>query len=190
MRVVVVRLKIAAAFVLSLLAAPVHASLFKGEQLDAVANGIAWVALVIVPIVGIAVFWMVHILPEKIAEKKKHPQTAAIQMTCLLSLVFGGMLWPIAFLWATTKPVLHKAAYGTDVWDKDPHAPETPADPAATSTTQAPIADVRADLQRLREQIDRLSTRTPTAQELDAMRTELDTVQRAVAAVRPLKQGG
>ena len=54
-------------------------------------------------------------MPEKIAEKKKHPQTAAIQCLCLLSLVFGGLLWPIAWLWAYTKPVAHKIAYGTDV---------------------------------------------------------------------------
>jgi len=192
MRFVVMPPKIAAAFVLSLLAAPARASLFQGETLDAVANGIAWVALVIVPVAGIVVFWLVHILPEKIAEKKKHPQTPAIQMLCLLSLVFGGMLWPIAFLWATTKPVLHKAAYGTDVWDKDPHAPATPPDEATTSLplTTAPIADVRADLQRLHEQIDGLSVRAATAQELDAMRAELDTVQQAVGIARPLKQGG
>jgi len=192
MRFVVMPPKIAAAFVLSLLAAPARASLFQGETLDAVANGIAWVALVIVPVAGIVVFWLVHILPEKISEKKKHPQTPAIQMLCLLSLVFGGMLWPIAFLWATTKPVLHKAAYGTDVWDKDPHAPATTPDEATTSLplTTAPIADVRADLQRLREQIDGLSMRAATAQELDAMRAELDTVQQAVGIARPLKQGG
>ena len=91
-----------------------HASLFTGETLDAVANGIAWVAIVIAPVVGITVFWLLHILPEKIAEKKKHPQTAAIQTLCLLSLFFGGLLWPLAWLWAYTKPVLYKMAYGTD----------------------------------------------------------------------------
>src|SRR3989440_9984094 len=91
------------------------ASLFHGETLDAIANGISWVAIVIAPIIGIAIFWLVHILPEKIAEKKKHPQTKAIQCLCLLSLCFGGLLWPIAWLWAYTKPVLHKMAYGTDV---------------------------------------------------------------------------
>ena len=47
------------------------ASLFHGETLDAIANGISWVAIVIAPIIGIAIFWLVHILPEKIAEKKK-----------------------------------------------------------------------------------------------------------------------
>jgi CBS domain containing-hemolysin-like protein len=100
-----------------LLAAPTHAhaSIFHGETLDSIANGISWVVLVIAPIIGIAVFWLVHILPEKIAEKKKHPQTHAIQCLCLLSLCFGGLLWPIAWLWAYTKPVLHKMAYGTDV---------------------------------------------------------------------------
>jgi CBS domain containing-hemolysin-like protein len=92
-----------------------HASLFQGETLDAIANGIAWVVLIIAPIIGITVFWLVHILPEKIAHKKKHPQTRAIQCLCLLSLCFGGLLWPIAWLWAYTKPVLHKMAYGTDV---------------------------------------------------------------------------
>src|SRR5262245_34303672 len=69
-----------------LLASPAraHASLFHGETLDAIANAIAWVAIIIAPIIGIVVFWMVHILPEKIAEKKKHPQAKAIQCVCLL----------------------------------------------------------------------------------------------------------
>jgi len=95
--------------------ASAHASLFQGETLDSIANGISWVVLIIAPIIGIAVFWLVHILPEKIAHKKKHPQTKAIQCLCLLSLCFGGLLWPIAWLWAYSKPVLHKMAYGTDV---------------------------------------------------------------------------
>jgi hypothetical protein len=109
--------RFAALIALAMIASPsrVHASLFHGETLDAIANGISWVVLIVAPIIGVAVFWLVHILPEKIAEKKKHPQTRAIQCLCLLSLCFGGLLWPIAWLWAYTKPVLHKMAYGTDV---------------------------------------------------------------------------
>ena len=91
-----------------------QASMFAGETLDTVANVLAWVVLIIAPIVGIAVFWLVHILPEKVAEKKQHPQAQAIQTLCLLSLVFGGLLWPIAWLWAYSKPVMYKLAYGTD----------------------------------------------------------------------------
>src|SRR5205809_2181703 len=94
-----------------------HASMFHGETLDSVANVVAWFALIIAPIVLIAVFLLVHILPEKVAEKRRHPQLGAIKCLCLLSLVFGGLLWPIAWLWAYSKPVLHKIAYGTDVDD-------------------------------------------------------------------------
>src|SRR4029077_13922318 len=101
-----------------------HASMFQGETLDSIANGIAWVVLIVAPIIGVAVFWLVHILPEKIAEKKRHPQTRAIQCLCLLSLCFGGLLWPIAWLWAYTKPVLHKMAYGTDVDESHGHVRE------------------------------------------------------------------
>jgi hypothetical protein len=46
-----------------------------------------------------------HILPEKAAKKRNHPQKDAIHMLCLLSLVFGGLLWPIAMLWAYVKPM-------------------------------------------------------------------------------------
>jgi CBS domain containing-hemolysin-like protein len=99
----------------ALLATSAHASFLSGDALDEAADIVAWVALVIGPIVAIAVFWIVHILPEKIAEDRKHPQAKAIQTLCLLSLFFGGLLWPIAWLWAYTKPVLHKMAYGTDV---------------------------------------------------------------------------
>jgi len=54
------------------------------------------------------------VLPERLAEQRHHPQTAAIQTLCLLSLVFGGLLWPLAWLWAFTKPVAYRVAYGTD----------------------------------------------------------------------------
>ena len=99
----------------ALLPQSAHASMFHGETLDAIANGISWVAIIIAPIIGIVIFWLVHILPEKIAHKRKHPQTRLIQCLCLMSLVFGGILWPLAWILAYSKPVLHKLAYGTDV---------------------------------------------------------------------------
>ena len=102
---------------LGLLALPTtaHASFLHGETLDTVAGVIAWFAFIIVPPVLIGAFLLVHILPEKVAEKRHHPQLGAIKCLCLLSLCFGGLLWPIAWLWAYSKPVFHKMAYGTDV---------------------------------------------------------------------------
>ena len=105
------------AFALLALPSRAHASMFHGETLDTIANVIAWFAFIIVPPVLIVVFLLVHILPEKVAEKRRHPQLGAIKCLCLLSLCFGGLLWPIAWLWAYSKPVLHKMAYGTDVDD-------------------------------------------------------------------------
>ncbi len=58
-----------------LAALPAHASFMQGETLAKAANVIAIVVIVLVPIVGIVVFWLVHILPEKIAHKRHHPQT-------------------------------------------------------------------------------------------------------------------
>lgn len=122
-----------------------HASLFHGETLDAVANGISWVALILAPIVGITVFWLIHILPEKIAHKKQHPQTGAIQCLCLLSLCFGGLLWPIAWLWAYTKPVLHKMAYGTDVDETLGHLEaEVKSDTAEIEKLRARLAELES----------------------------------------------
>ena len=59
-----------------------HASMFHGETLDTVASVIAWFAFILVPPVLIGAFLLVHILPEKIAEKRHHPQLGAIK--CLL----------------------------------------------------------------------------------------------------------
>jgi hypothetical protein len=98
----------------SLLPATAHASFLSGDTLDSAASFIAWVVIFVVPVVVVALFWIVHILPEKIAEKKHHPQQGAIKVLCFLSLVFGGMLWPLAWLWAYTRPVAYRASYGTE----------------------------------------------------------------------------
>ncbi|HZF14413.1 MAG TPA: DUF3302 domain-containing protein [Steroidobacteraceae bacterium] len=141
-----------------------HASFLHGEALDTVADVMAWVVLIIAPTVGIVVFWLVHILPEKIAEKRQHPQTGAIQTLCLLSLVFGGLLWPIAWLWAYSKPVLYKMAYGTD---KVPHGHDDSAEAAALTDEAAPHTDEAAphtdeaaELLQLRERVAELEARS------------------------------
>ena len=95
-------------------AAPLHASLLSGDMLDTAADILALVVLFLVPAVAIVLFWVVHVLPEKIAHKRHHPQVEAITTLCLLSLVFGGLLWPLAWIWAYTKPIGYRLAYGTD----------------------------------------------------------------------------
>jgi hypothetical protein len=132
-----------------LLPATAHASMFHGETLDKIADVLTWIVLIVAPIVGIVVFLLIHILPEKIAEKKQHPQAGAIQCLCLLSLVFGGLLWPIAWLWAYSKPVLYKLAYGTD---KVAHGHDEPAQPEADKGEGG-------ELKKLRQRIAELETK-------------------------------
>ena len=142
------RLVLFIAFVFLALPSSAHASFLSSDTLDAVCEVIAWVALILVPIIGITVFWLVHILPEQIAEKKRHPQVKAIKCVVLLSLVFGGMLWPFAWLWAYTKPVFHKMAYGSDVGEghgDEKGAPQTD--------------DEELELQQLRRRVAELETK-------------------------------
>ena len=126
-----------------------HASIFQGEALDTAADVLTWIVLVIAPLVGIAVFLLIHILPEKIAEKKQHPQAKAIQCLCLLSLAFGGLLWPLAWLWAYSKPVLYKMAYGTD---KVAHGHEDVPEPS-------PDKNEAEELKQLRQRVAELESR-------------------------------
>ena len=145
-----------------------HASLLSPEAEDTVAKYVAIFALTFVPVALIVVFWMVHVLPEKIAHKRHHPQLEAIKTLCLLSLVFGGLLWPIAWLWAYTKPVGYKLAYGTD---KHPdyykeHGLDEPV---------SPTGDIR-------QRVAALEEHGVPASELDAIRADLAAIEARLAA--------
>jgi Protein of unknown function (DUF3302) len=151
--------------------AAAHASLLSPEAEDKLATYLALFVIFVIPVVLIALFWMVHVLPEKIAHKRHHPQLEAIKTLCLLSLVFGGLLWPIAWLWAYTKPVGYKLAYGTDKhpdYFKEHGLPE-PDNPAAD----------------IRQRVATLEESGVPASELDAIRADLAALEsRLVASAR------
>lgn len=90
------------------------ASFLSGDTLDSVATFMAWFIVFVVPVAVVGIFLVIHVIPEKIAERNHHPQQHAIKTLCFLSLVFGGMLWPLAWLWAFTRPVGFRMAYGTE----------------------------------------------------------------------------
>ena len=150
-----------------------QASFLSGEALDTAANVLAWVVLVLVPIIGIAVFWMVHVLPEKIAHKRHHPQRQAIQTLCLLSLVFGGLLWPIAWLWAYTRPVGHKLAYGTD--KHEDYFEELGEKARSGQLLESEIAHLRSEL-------DAMQARGSLSPRLGKLRDEIVAAQAGAAA--------
>jgi len=157
--------RVAAAVLLLLVALPqeAHASLLSPELEDKLATFIALFVLFVVPVVLIVAFWLVHILPEQIAHKRNHPQFEAIRTLCLLSLVFGGLLWPIAWLWAYSKPVLHKLAYGTD---KLHHEDEEGAPAHAATTTLG-----------LHERLARLEAQGVPPSELAKVRADVEALE-------------
>ena len=151
-------------FGLCILPAAASASMFKGEALDTVATYLAWFIVCVMPVVGIVVFWKLHILPEKIAEKRHHPQKDAIQVLCLLSLVFGGLLWPIAWLWAYTRPTTSFIAYGTDKHEDYFH------DMAQEWRAGMLSKD---EIDELRDELDAMAAKAPLPAKLKALRREL-----------------
>jgi len=154
-----------ALIVLTGCAMPARASFLSGEALDTAADILAVVILFVVPMVGITAFWLVHILPEKVAEKRQHPQKDAIKTLCLLSLLFGGLLWPLAWIWAYSKPVLHKMAYGTD--KHEDYYKELAHNDAKDART------LKEDVERLQQELDVLEKRGALPEELRRVRDEL-----------------
>ncbi|HEY7655349.1 MAG TPA: DUF3302 domain-containing protein [Burkholderiales bacterium] len=152
-----------------------RAAFLSGEALDTAADVLAIIVLIIVPVAAIVLFWLVHILPEKIAEKRHHPQKDSIKVLCLLSLVFGGMLWPIAWLWAYTRPVLFKAAYGVE---KHEEYFEELGERARSG--QLP----REEIVHLREELDAMAAKGILPPQLRTLRAELDALHARAAASR------
>jgi hypothetical protein len=149
----------------------VIASFLSPEAEDSLATGLALFVIFVVPVVLIALFWMVHILPEKIAHQRHHPQFEAIRTLCLLSLVFGGLLWPIAWLWAYSKPVMHKIAYGTDKATS-----EVDEEGSAWDAEEKPAAARPAAVQGLHDRLARLESQM-TADELKTIRGDIEAIE-------------
>jgi len=149
----------------------VIASFLSPELEDSLATGIALFVIFVVPAVLVALFWMVHILPEKIAHNRHHPQFEAIRTLCLLSLVFGGLLWPIAWIWAYTKPVMHKIAYGTDKASHEVDEEGSAWDEGAKPSRR----------QALHDRLARLEAAGVAPDELRAIRADIEALEARVS---------
>jgi len=149
------------------------AAFLPPELMDTAADWLAIIVLIFVPIGAIILFWLVHVLPEKIAEKRHHPQKDAITTLCLLSLVFGGMLWPIAWLWAYSRPVMYKSAYGVDKHE----------DYFVEMGQKARAGQLlREELAHLREELDSMEGKGALPPQLRSLRAELDALHARATA--------
>jgi hypothetical protein len=147
-----------------------RASFLPHEMMGTAATYLAWFIICVVPIGGIVLFWLVHVLPEKIAHKRHHPQRDAIQTLCLLSLVFGGMLWPIAWLWAYTKPAGYRLAYGTEKHE----------DYYREQGEKAQAGELlEHELAHLRDELDAMAAKGTLTADLKLLRKDLDAARAA-----------
>lgn len=154
----------------------------SGGFQDKAASALAVFIIIVMPIGGIALFWLVHVLPEKIAEKRQHPQKDAIHVLCLLSLAFGGLLWPLAWLWAYTKPVLHKMAYGRD--KHDDHYAEGEAEQSGAPAS----APLHEELAHLRHDLDALEKRGELPGAMKEIRERLARIESRAAPSRATEE--
>ncbi len=154
-----------------------HAS---SKTMDTIADWLAIFVIIVVPIAGVAIVLMIHVLPEKIAERNHHPQKAAIQTLCFLSLVFGGLLWPLAWMWVAIKPLGYRIAYGTDKHD----------DFFLEARTKASRGELPADeLRYILGELDGIAAKRILPPELQKVRDELRELQAHTAAVASTRTG-
>ena len=158
-----------ALFLAAILLAPAaaRASFLSGDALDTFANVLSWVVLVFVPLAAIAAFLYVHVLPEVIAERNQHPHKHSIKVLCILSLFFGGLLWPFAWLWAYTKPIAYRAAYGSEKHD----------DYYLAMGEKARLGTITlAELSHIREELAAMKAKGTLSPELKALIADLDSL--------------
>ena len=86
---------------------------------------LGFVILVVLVLLGIWIFVELAKLPGSKAQERNHPQAEAINVLGWLGLLFGGVPWLIALVWAYTTPV---ATLASEPKSPDPSAAHGQAD--------------------------------------------------------------
>jgi Protein of unknown function (DUF3302) len=71
----------------------------------------AFAFLVFAILIGVAVVVIIKLgqLPGQLARKWGHPQASAINAASWIGIATGGVLWPLAFIWAFMEPTVRPA---------------------------------------------------------------------------------
>jgi hypothetical protein len=95
-------------------------------------DAFAFVVFAVLIFVGVIIVVNLGKLPGQLAHKWNHPQASAINAMSWIGIATGGLLWPIAFIWAFTIPFGTKSAIK-----------EIQADGAADSNAAATLVAAR-----------------------------------------------
>jgi hypothetical protein len=90
--------------------------------------------LVFAILIAVALIVIVKLgqLPGQLAKKWGHPQASAINAASWIGIATGGVLWPLAFIWAFMVPDVRPALRAGD---EQPRAPETSPAPGKEITS-------------------------------------------------------
>ena len=73
-------------------------------------DAFAFVVFAVLIFVGVLIIVNLGKLPGQLAHKWDHPQAGAINAMSWIGIATGGLLWPVAFIWAFTTPFGAKSA--------------------------------------------------------------------------------
>ena len=68
-------------------------------------DAFAFVVFAVLIFVGVIIVVNLGKLPGQLARRWNHPQAGAINAMSWVGIATGGLLWPVAFVWAFTKPL-------------------------------------------------------------------------------------
>ncbi|MCJ9700128.1 DUF3302 domain-containing protein [Bradyrhizobium sp. SHOUNA76] len=75
-------------------------------------DAFAFVVFAVLILVGVIIIVTLGKLPGQLAHKWNHPQAGAINAMSWIGIATGGLLWPVAFIWAFTTPFGTKSPVG------------------------------------------------------------------------------
>ena len=64
----------------------------------------AWIVFITMVLSFLYIFAFLGMLPGKVARKRHHPYQDAITVGSWLTLLVGGVLWPLILIWAYATP--------------------------------------------------------------------------------------
>ncbi len=70
-----------------------------------VLDAFAFIVFAVLIFVAVIIVVSLGKLPGQLARKWEHPQASAINAMSWIGIATGGLLWPIAFIWAFTNPL-------------------------------------------------------------------------------------
>ncbi|HEX9214010.1 MAG TPA: DUF3302 domain-containing protein [Bradyrhizobium sp.] len=95
-------------------------------------DAFAFVVFAVLIFVGVIIVVNLGKLPGQLAHKWNHPQAGAINAMSWIGIATGGLLWPVAFIWAFTTPFGVKSARD----EVHPHGVEPDASDSLTTLRQ------------------------------------------------------